>query len=55
MGARATCPNCKSVLTCGCQLKTASNGTRVCNNCIQSYELKLQQWQPIVQSTIQPK
>lgn len=34
----ATCPNCNSSLSCGCQISTASDGTRVCNNCASAYE-----------------
>ena len=32
------CPNCNSTLSCGCQIKTASDGKKVCNNCITNYE-----------------
>lgn len=39
----ALCPNCKSVISCGCQLKTATNGAKVCNNCQAAYEKQLQQ------------
>lgn len=35
------CPNCGSPITCGCQKKTASDGTPCCSNCITSYENKL--------------
>jgi transcription elongation factor Elf1 len=44
MGARSTCPNCKKLITCGCQLKTASNNTKVCTNCIANYEAKIREW-----------
>jgi hypothetical protein len=37
----STCPNCKSKLTCGCQKRTASNGTSVCSTCISQYEASL--------------
>ena len=34
----AICNNCKSVLSCGCQKRKASDGAAVCNNCISRYE-----------------
>jgi len=37
----ATCPNCKSKLSCGCQKKTAADGTQVCANCISKYNQTL--------------
>ena len=37
----AACSNCKRTLSCGCQKKTASDGTSVCTNCIQQYEANL--------------
>jgi hypothetical protein len=37
----ATCPNCKTRLSCGCQNRRASNGTAVCSNCISKYETSL--------------
>jgi len=33
-----TCQNCNSALSCGCQKKIASDGTKVCANCISAYE-----------------
>jgi PHP family Zn ribbon phosphoesterase len=36
-----TCENCGSSITCGCQDRIASNGKRVCANCITSYEAKI--------------
>lgn len=39
----ALCPNCKSVLSCGCQKRTASNGVQVCQTCQPQYEKQLQQ------------
>ena len=36
-----TCTNCKTVLSCGCERVTASDGALCCNNCIQSYEQHL--------------
>jgi hypothetical protein len=41
----ATCSNCKARLSCGCQRRTASNGTSVCSNCLSSYEASLTQIQ----------
>lgn len=35
------CTNCGNQITCGCQVRIASNGTRVCSSCIASYEQKL--------------
>jgi hypothetical protein len=35
------CSNCGTTITCGCQVRTASNGTQVCNSCISDYEMKL--------------
>jgi hypothetical protein len=37
----ANCPTCKSSLNCGCQLRTASNGVRVCTLCVGKYEAAL--------------
>lgn len=37
----STCPNCKTQMTCGCQKRTASNGTGVCSTCISQYETSL--------------
>jgi hypothetical protein len=37
----ATCPNCKTRLSCGCQTRKASNGTAVCTNCIGKFEASL--------------
>lgn len=37
----STCPNCGNAITCGCQERTASNGTRVCASCINSYEQQI--------------
>lgn len=33
-----TCPNCGAHITCGCQERIASNGAKICNNCIANYE-----------------
>lgn len=35
------CPNCKAKLSCGCQTRKASDGTKACTNCIGKYEAKL--------------
>jgi hypothetical protein len=32
------CPNCNSVLSCGCQRRTARDGKEVCEDCLESYE-----------------
>lgn len=38
----ATCANCKSTLSCGCQKRTAVNGASVCNKCVAGYNSKLE-------------
>jgi hypothetical protein len=43
----ATCSNCKSSLSCGCQKRKASDGTAVCTKCQASYEVKLKQGKTI--------
>lgn len=35
------CSNCKAVLSCGCKVRKASNGTSCCTACITSYEAGL--------------
>lgn len=35
------CSNCGAQVTCGCQVRTASNGTRVCSTCVATYEANL--------------
>ena len=35
------CSNCGAQITCGCQKRTASNGTSVCTHCVTDYEKKL--------------
>ena len=37
------CTNCGSVLSCGCQKRTASDGRAVCGACITNYEASLKQ------------
>jgi hypothetical protein len=32
------CPNCGAQITCGCQDRVASDGNRVCSNCVAFYE-----------------
>lgn len=36
-----TCTNCGTTITCGCQQRVASNGKKVCANCITAYEQQL--------------
>jgi transcription elongation factor Elf1 len=36
-----TCPNCGAAITCGCQVRTATDGTKVCTNCMALYEQQL--------------
>lgn len=38
----SACGNCGNVMSCGCQRRTASNGTSVCSSCLAAYESKLQ-------------
>ena len=38
----AKCPNCGAGLGCSCQLRTASDGKQVCNNCATKYEKELE-------------
>ena len=39
----ATCANCKTKMSCGCQKRTASDGKAVCSKCVTSYEAGLKQ------------
>jgi hypothetical protein len=41
----ATCSNCKTKLSCGCQKRKASDGASTCTKCTASYEASLQQRQ----------
>jgi len=36
-----TCANCGAKITCGCQVKIASDGTKCCSQCIAQYEESL--------------
>jgi len=47
----AICPNCKKQLSCGCQRRTASNGSTVCSSCLNSYEKTLKPIQPTTTTT----
>jgi hypothetical protein len=38
----SSCSNCNNQLSCGCQRRTATNGTQVCSSCLAAYESKLQ-------------
>ena len=33
-----TCPNCGASIKCGCQRRTAKNGTKGCQQCIAALE-----------------
>jgi hypothetical protein len=35
------CGNCGAQLSCGCQVRTASNNARVCSTCVATYEANL--------------
>ena len=37
-----TCTNCGATLSCGCQRKIASDNTVCCDQCIKTYEEKIQ-------------
>lgn len=37
----AICSNCGAKLACGCQRRTASDGTQCCDGCIKIYEDRL--------------
>jgi DNA primase catalytic subunit len=37
----ATCKNCNTRLSCGCQKRRASDGKEVCTNCVNTYEASL--------------
>lgn len=41
MSSQQICPKCKRSLGCGCQKKTASDGTKGCKWCIPVYEKQL--------------
>ena len=36
-----TCINCGTQITCGCQERTATDGKKVCSNCVTLYEQQL--------------
>lgn len=36
------CPNCRAVISCGCQKRSASDGRQVCSSCLTTYEQNLQ-------------
>lgn len=38
----SACPNCGNQMSCGCQRRTASDGSTVCSSCLSAYEIKLQ-------------
>lgn len=33
------CPNCQKQLSCSCQIRVATDGTKVCSSCITTYEV----------------
>jgi hypothetical protein len=35
------CSNCNSNISCSCQVRTASDGKKVCVNCLTNYEQQL--------------
>ncbi len=38
-----SCPNCNTIITCGCQWVIASDGQKVCDECQDAYEQKLKE------------
>lgn len=42
------CSNCGAQLSCGCQVRTASNGVKVCSTCVGTYETNLAKMQQSV-------
>jgi hypothetical protein len=36
-----TCENCGTVITCGCQRVTATDGKEVCDDCVEKYQQSL--------------
>lgn len=36
-----SCTNCGATITCGCQERVASDGKKVCSNCVTLYEKQL--------------
>lgn len=39
--AGTTCQNCGATLSCGCQRRTATNGTSACSNCVSALNAKI--------------
>lgn len=33
-----TCPNCQTMISCSCQMRTANDGKQCCTNCVSNYE-----------------
>lgn len=55
--SQSKCPNCESVITCGCQRRKGVDGKDVCTRCINDYNklistLKQQEQQQIQQANI---
>ena len=44
------CQHCNANLSCSCQERIASNGKKVCTNCVYSYDLQLKQQKEVLQS-----
>lgn len=42
------CPNCGSVLSCGCQRRVASDGKQCCSSCVTRYNISIST-QPVSQ------
>lgn len=49
------CHNCGAQLTCGCQQRTASDGTPTCQNCLADYEQQKAQQQRMAEQAQQVK
>jgi hypothetical protein len=51
----SACTNCGNQMSCGCQRRTASDGSSVCSSCLASYEVKLKNNVEKKQETVQPQ
>lgn len=47
------CENCQSQITCGCQIRRASDGTDCCTRCVDQIEAKLRGGVPQIVESVQ--
>jgi hypothetical protein len=47
------CANCEARLSCGCQRRTASNGSSACSSCVSALNTKLAQEQLAANQVVQ--